>query len=180
MIYSASPVSGGYEIEIVSTLEPSDLDYANPKGVSFVPDDAGIVVTMMDLDTVPYYRIDPGSRQIDPVPRQVLGNPDGNLDHPEDVTFSPDGRYCAVANAGGNTVTFHEYDREAGLFRSPEPVLTLGAPEVELHYPHGLSFSPDGRDLLVSDYGYYPPEWQSDPSNNRPEKVVLFNLGSPT
>lgn len=164
------------ELEVASVVEGADIGWPNPKGISFTPDDLGLVVTMSSENTLMLFDIDPVSTRIDPEPLQTLRNPEARLSRPEEARFSPDGRFCAVSNSTADTLTFYEYDRKKRSFLSPNPVFSLENPEAKLHFPHGIAFSPDGRSLAVSDYGFYKDDAKWKFNDRRKGKLLIFDL----
>lgn len=73
------------------------------------------------------------------------------LNTPEDVLFSSDDSCLLVSNQGNDTITAHQFDPETCSIRNSH--IALKSPEAQLNFPHGISLSPDGKYLAVSNYG---------------------------
>jgi hypothetical protein len=69
------------------------------------------------------------------------------LDIPDGVSVSPHRRWTAVSNHTPHNVLLYESSRALDADSGPDGILR------GVHYPHGLSFSADGRHLLVADAG---------------------------
>lgn len=74
----------------------------------------------------------------------IICGEESELNRPEGIAFTPDGKYVAIANADGNSITFYEF------CGSNIPVFVLKGPETLLYYPHDISFSPNGEYLAVA------------------------------
>lgn len=150
------------EDEITITLSQdmdTDLFPLHPKGIDFSIDDRFIVVChAINNSTAPnrlsgalaIYQFDRIKGKIDPTPVSVIGTSE-LLNVPEDVCFSPDGSSILVTNHGNDTITVHAFDPMTGQIG--ESRVLLQNPEAQLSFPHGLSISPDGKYLAVTNYG---------------------------
>lgn len=70
---------------------------------------------------------------------------------PEDVSFAPDGGLIAVSDQAADRVVLVGFDARTGSLGRVASV--LANPDAQLSFPHGNSFSPDGRYLAVANYG---------------------------
>lgn len=131
----------------------------HPKALDFSPDERFIVVChSINNSRVPkrisgaltVHSFDRVNGKIDPTPISTIGMSE-LLCVPEDVRFTPDGLSLLVTNHGSDTVTIHAFDPETGQLG--ESQILLQNPEAKLSFPHGLSFSPDGKYLSVTNYG---------------------------
>ncbi|MEI8125024.1 MAG: beta-propeller fold lactonase family protein [Parachlamydiaceae bacterium] len=137
----------------------TDLFPLHPKGIDFSMDDRFVVVCharnnssapnclSAALAVYPFDRI---NGKIDPIPVSVIGTSE-LLSVPEDLCISPDGFSIFVTNHGNDTVTVHAFDPMTGQIG--ESRILLQNPEAQLSFPHGLSISPDGKYLAVTNYG---------------------------
>jgi DNA-binding beta-propeller fold protein YncE len=207
---------GDTRIALTGGLELSSPALQQPHGVDFLDDDTLIVTSRGS--GVAVFTLPPGDRDVrvhDVVP--VACWPPGGatlFDVPGSVSVAradDDGCEILVCNNGGNTVTRHRLDRDAGWALGPGGVVLqryldipdgvtvsanrrwiavsnhnthsvllyenssdLGAQTEptgilrRVYYPHGLSFSADGRHLFVADagapclhvYAQDPDEWR--------------------
>ncbi len=150
------------EDEIYITLSQdmdTDLFPLHPKGIDFSENDRFVVVChAINNSRAPnrlsgalaVYQFDRIKGKIDPKPVCVIGTSE-LLNVPEDVCFSPDGSSILVTNHGNDTVTAHAFDPMTGQIG--ESRILLQNPEAQLSFPHGLSISPDGKFLAVTNYG---------------------------
>lgn len=69
---------------------------------------------------------------------------DEELDEPNDIVLSPDGRFAYVANGDANAVDVFDRDPVTGKL-SPAP----GIPATKVAEPLGIVVSPDGRELYA-------------------------------
>lgn len=83
-------------------------------------------------------------------PVTIIREGNSQLDRPEGVTFSPDGKYIATANSLVNTVTFYKRVGDDGAVFEQVPAFSIEGPNSKLNYPHDIAFSPDGRHLAVA------------------------------
>lgn len=83
-------------------------------------------------------------------PVTIIREGDSQLDRPEGVVFSRDGRYIATANSLVNTVTFYKRVGDDGAVFEPVPAFSIEGPDSQLNYPHDIAFSPDSRRLAVA------------------------------
>ena len=77
-------------------------------------------------------------------PFYTISGIEAGFDRPEGITFTPDGKYVAIANSFGNAIHFYE------IGGSNKPVFILKGSQTLLDYPHDLSFSIDGNHLAVA------------------------------
>ena len=79
-----------------------------------------------------------------------------SLVHPDGLAFSSNGKWMAVANHGGNTVSVFErrgdsLSTQAGVEYGPEPAIVIDDPE--LRHPHSVSFVPKSHHVVVTNAG---------------------------
>ncbi len=164
---------------LISLLKGEEIDAGIPKGVVFSPDGSCVVVTFSMTNSLAVYPIDWGNGHIISTPRQIIAGISTDLLRPEDIKFRSDGDYCAVSNSTGDTVTFYNFDKINNCFVQDAPVYIIKSPQAQLKFPHGLAFSPDGKYLVVSQFG--DVKFRSDgrlsswASKNR-EKITIYNL----
>jgi len=145
--------------EIISSQEmDTGLFPLHPKGIDFSLDDRFVAVChAINNSKIPrqfsgaltIYSFDRISGMIDPTPVSYIEAPE--LCVPEDLCFSPDGTSLLVTNHGNDTVTIHDFDPITGQIG--ESRILLQNPEAKLSFPHGITFSPDGKYLAVTNYG---------------------------
>lgn len=137
----------------------TDLFPLHPKGIDFSKDDRFIAVChAINNSKAPnrisgalaVYAFDRINGKIDPSPVSVIGTSE-LLSVPEDLCFSPDGSSILVANHANDTVTVHAFDPITGQIG--ESRVLLQNPEAQLSFPHGISISPNGKYLAVTNYG---------------------------
>lgn len=87
---------------------------------------------------------------VDNTPTTILRDPLSELDRPEGVTFSPSGKYIAVANSLIDTVTFYRRIGDQGANYESTPAFSIQGKNSKLNYPHDIAFSPDGRYVAVA------------------------------
>lgn len=142
-------------VQVVNT----DLFPLHPKGIDFSKDDRFIAVChAINNSKAPnrisgalaVYAFDRIHGKIDPTPVSVIGTSE-LLSVPEDLCFSPDGSSILVANHANDTVTVHAFDPVTG--KIGESRVLLQNPEAKLSFPHGISISPNGKYLAVTNYG---------------------------
>lgn len=156
-----------------STLEKSRYLQGVPKGVAFSPDGSCLAITFTVTNSIDIFPIDWATATISPWPIDEITGLFSQLYRPEDIVFSPDGSYCIVSNSDKNTVSFHQFDRKCNSFSSDAPFKVID----HLHFPHGLSFSRNGRYLAITQFGAiqltsagYIDAW----GDERSEGVALF------
>jgi len=136
--YSARPVS---EVSGAgSKLEWSD-------GVTFVPGSAHVAACNLTAGAVTFYAL----RSRAPLayasePELVLTHP--HMVHPDGLGFSADGRWLAVANHGGGTLTFFRRRKGERLAFSHPATLK----HADLRYPHSVAFTGGGH-IAVTNAG---------------------------
>ncbi len=140
--------------EMETTLFP-----LHPKGIDFSMDDQFVVVCYAINNSktpnclsgaLAVYSFDRINGKIDPRPISIIGTSE-LLCVPEDVCFSPDGSSILVTNHGNDTITIHAFNPTTGQLGKSE--ILLQNPEAQLSFPHGLSISPNGKYLAVTNYG---------------------------
>ncbi len=143
-------IAEGAECELVDLLEAIP---GIPKGITFSPDGTCLLVTFSDIDSLVIYDLAKENSTILPTPRQILQGHETQISRPEDVKISSDGSYCAICNSDKHTVTFYPYDAISNRITQSTPSYILQNPQANLHFPHGIAFSPDGDFMLVTEFG---------------------------
>ena len=172
--------SGGAHLECISVLKNGALT-GTPKGITFSPDGTCLLVTFGSPDSLSIFNIE--NETISPVPKQIVEGANVSISRPEDVKISADGRYCAVTNSDQNTVTFYNFDRYSNSILQNAPCYTLRNPEAQLSFPHGIAFSPDGRYLVITQFGPIQVQetgdifWGKDMKSSE-AKINLYLMGS--
>ena len=138
-------------LTLLDLLESDEVYEGIPKGVAFSPDDSCLVVTLSATNAVALYTLDWTNHAILSPPRQLLKGASTGISRPEDIKFTRDGNHCAVTNSSNDTITFYDYDDQSIVGETP--AFTLKNPEGRLSFPHGITFSPDGEYLLVTQFG---------------------------
>jgi DNA-binding beta-propeller fold protein YncE len=137
------------ECELVSVLE-EELP-GIPKGITFSPDGASLLVTFADQNSLVIFDLVDGT--ICPIPKQIIQGPETLISRPEDVKISPDGALCAVSNSDQHTISFYSFDKVLNRVAQTTPCFILQNPEAGFCFPHGIAFSPDGSFLLITEFG---------------------------
>jgi DNA-binding beta-propeller fold protein YncE len=117
------------------------------------------------------------SLSVDNAPTTIIRDASSGLDRPEGVTFSPSGKYIAVANSLVDTVTFYKRIGDHGSAYETTPAFSIKGQRSKLNYPHDIAFSPDGRHLAVANrignsITIYKKSNINDSYNNRPIAVI--------
>ena len=124
-----------------------------PKGITFSPDGACLLVTFSDLNCLAIFELAEESAALLPIPKQVIQGDTTKISRPEDVKISRDGTLCALSNSDQHTVTFYPFDAAVNRITQSTPMCTLQNPEARLSFPHGIAFSPDGAFVLITQFG---------------------------
>lgn len=140
-------------LEQKQLLTSKEISKGIPKGVTFSPDGSCIIVTFAHTNSFAVYRGDLSKGKISSKPKQIIKGNSSQVSRPEDVKFSVDGAYAAVSNSDKDTVTFYPFDHAINVFTQNTPSYTLKNPSSELYFPHGLAFSPDGKFLVITQFG---------------------------
>lgn len=164
MAYGAAPyyetalaiytvAKGGLEFELTHLWNgPQELP-GIPKGITYSPDGTCLLVTFSDINALFIYNLSEDKRAILNPPRQIIQGEETGMSRPEDIKISPDGTYCVVSNSYGDTVTFYPFDKTQNRIAQSTPLDILQNPEACLCVPHGIAFTPDGRYLIVTEFG---------------------------
>jgi WD40 repeat protein len=179
LFHIAENISKNVDLKLVSLLKETLVCFGTPKGVTFSPDGACLLVSFTETNSIVIFNIDK-NHSIDPIPRQIIQGQETRISRPEDIKISPDGNYCVITNSDQHIVTFYTFDEKSNFIKEPTPCYTLQNPEAQLHFPHGLAFSADGSFLAITQFGsIYITEdgnisWdiQTDPST---AKVNLYS-----
>jgi DNA-binding beta-propeller fold protein YncE len=81
----------------------------------------------------------------------ALGGRERGIVLPDGLAFTPDGGLLAVANHGDGTVAIYARGAGGALY-GPDPVARISAGG-RFRCPHSAAFSPDGRQLVVTNAG---------------------------
>ena len=140
-------------VSIISTSDILESDYppiktvsagTGHKGVSVTPNGDYVYVSNPDGNTVSAIPISENSPAIEPI--AVGENPTG-------VSVSPDGKYVYVVNSGNSTVpsttvsVISICDNNTVI-----DTINVGENPLILKNPNGVSVSPDGKNVYVTDY----------------------------
>lgn len=122
---------------------------------------------------------------VENTPRTILRNEFSEINRPEGVTYSPDGKYIATANSLINTVTFYQRIDKQGAAYENTPAFSIKGEESQLNYPHDVAFSPDGCHLAVANrvgnsITIYEKNNSNDTFNNIPIAVIEGGLSGVT
>lgn len=150
-----------------------------PKGIVFSPDQTCLIITFTQTDSLGVFPVDFETGYINPVPMQEISGVVTKLCRPEDIAFSSDGSYCAVSNSSQDTVTFYRFDKINNRFTSATPFKILNKKNADLHFPHGLGFSADGKYFAVTQFGLVkldPLGHLTTWGSKRVEGVSLFKV----
>lgn len=164
---------------LLHLLRGNEIEAGIPKGITFSPDGACLLVTLSETNSVINYTLDYSMDRIISTPRQVLSGAFSQLSRPEDIKFTADGNYFAVSNSSNDTVTFYMYDKENNSIVNYSPSYIIENPDAELSFPHGLAFSSDGKYLAVTQFGPVLFDENSNLSswgNGRRDSVALYKL----
>lgn len=138
----------GDGFECVSLLKNNALP-GTPKGIEFSPDGTSLLVTFCEVNSLVIFNIE--GQTINPIPKQIIQSDD--ISRPEDIKITPNGRYCAISNSDLNTISFYGFDSKSNSIPQNSPFYVLQNPDAQLHFPHGIAFSPDGSCLLATQFG---------------------------
>lgn len=138
--------------KFVFMLQNEDLP-GIPKGVVFSPDGTCLLVTFSDVHSLVVYNLYENKQRIEIEPRQVIQGVETKISRPEDVKITADGKLCAVSNSDCSTVTFYPYDAIANRLTQTIPCEVLANPEANFYFPHGIAFSPDGKYMVITQFG---------------------------
>jgi DNA-binding beta-propeller fold protein YncE len=150
-LYSVTDKGLGFEL--VQLLEGDNDLPGIPKGITFSPDGTCLLVTFSDINTLTIFNLSGNNKGIIISPRQIIQGEDSALSRPEDVKISANGKYCAISNSDRDTVTFYPFDKTINRITQGTPIDILQNPEACFHFPHGITFSPDGLYMLVTQFG---------------------------
>lgn len=153
-IYQANDADHSYGSEPVWEIRGPELKLDFSDGVAFVPPDRDhIAACNLNAGSISVFR----RSSISPVrfeatPAFELRAP--SIVHPDGLAFSLCGRWLAVANHGGQSVSIFERSRgsrsEDRLSYGPEPVTVITDPQ--FRYPHSVAFTPRNH-LIVTNAG---------------------------
>jgi hypothetical protein len=116
---------------------------SGPGSVTVAPETSELLVCNNWANTITRHRLDAGGAVAE---EEVWLR--RNLDLPDGVAVSGDGRWVAVSNHNEQVVLVYDRSEDVGPdARDPVGVLRGS------RYPHGLRFTADGRHLLVADAG---------------------------
>lgn len=146
-------VKGKFDLELIHLFQDPQQLPGIPKGITFSPDGTSLLVTFSDLDAFFIYNLSTEKNAILDSPRQMIQGEETGLSRPEDIKISPNGNYCAVSNSDRDTITFYPYDKTLNRVTQNTPLDILQNPEACLCFPHGITFSPDGLYMLVTEFG---------------------------
>lgn len=141
------------KIAVHSFLQGDEILNGIPKGIAFTPDGKALLVTFSQSSSIAIYEVDPVSKNVNPNPKEIINDLKAEISRPEDVKFTVDGLYCAVTNSDKNTISFYDFNEPSSTILSYTPSFVLKNPESELSFPHGIAFSPDGKYLVVTQFG---------------------------
>jgi WD40 repeat protein len=133
--------------------ERSGVDY--PHDLDFSPDGRRLVVANRQGRSITCYARLPGEElRFSSRPIWTLRGRRSGLGYCDGVKFvPPDGDFLAAVDLKHDRLTFHRKSRLfAGRFRR-RPAFVLQGPETRLAKPDGLSFTPDGALLAVTNHG---------------------------
>jgi 6-phosphogluconolactonase (cycloisomerase 2 family) len=135
------------------------MDELSPKGIDFSPDDRYLAICFSKRASakaasqsglIAIYPFDTEIGSFNPIPICEIGTNEG-LDIPEDLLFYPDGSCILASNQGNDSISIHTFDTQTGMINSN--FVALQSPKAQLNFPHGISISPNGKYLAVSNYG---------------------------
>ena len=69
----------------------------------------------------------------------------------EDIKFARDGSFISITDQVNNEVLFVPFDPPTGQLS--DQISRLSNPTAELDFPHGVSFSPNGKYMATTNYG---------------------------
>lgn len=167
------------QFKLKSFLQNSAIEEGIPKGITFSPNGASLIVTLSETDSIATYDIDWVKKEIIPSSEQLLKGASYHLSRPEDIKFNQEGSYCIVSNSHQNSVTCYLFDRENNCFTQNQPFHFIENLEMPLSFPHGLALSSDGNYLIVTQFGniqfnkeYKLVSW----ANEFREAILIFKL----
>ena len=137
--------------QLIHFLEGPQQIPGIPKGITFSPDSTCLLVTFSDVNALVIYDLD--DHKIVETPKQVIQGDDTGIYRPEDIKISADKTVCAVSNSEQNTVTFYPFDPTINKITKHSPSHQFKNPEACLHFPHGITFSPDGSFMIITQFG---------------------------
>jgi len=173
-----SVTKGGLDFELIHMLQGPEELPGIPKGITFSPDGTCLLVTFSDANSLVIYNLSENKKKILQTPRQVILGEESRISRPEDVKIFADGNYCAITNSNQNTVTFYPFDKTSNKITQCIPCDILQNPEAHFYFPHGITFSPDGSFMLITEFGLVNTTEEGDiiwDHNTRPEQSK-FNV----
>lgn len=138
---------GSYAARPVSELSGAGSQLAWSDGVAFMPGSEYLAACNLTANAVTFYALrSRAPLSFSAAPELVLTHPD--MVNPDGLGFSADGRWLAVANHGGGTLTFFRRRRGGGL-RFSRPATIAHA---DFRYPHSVAFTSGGH-IAVTNAG---------------------------
>ncbi len=131
----------------------AELDFSD--GVAFVPPyEDHLAACNLNLNTITFYpRLSQSPLRFAPTPAFQLKH--RSIVRPDGLAFSSCGRWLAVANHGGPSVSVFPRNRRlltlGTLAYGPEPVTVIDDPT--LRFPHSVAFAPKTNHLVVTNAG---------------------------
>lgn len=143
-------ITDRYDVVLHSCLINKEIE-GTPKGITFSPDGNSLLVTFSDTNSIAIYAISKETKNISKKPYQVVK--EGEIERPEDIKISMDGRLCVISNSSKDTLNFYLFDPNSNYIIKNEPYYVLKNPDGKLSFPHGVAFSPDRLFLVVTNFG---------------------------
>jgi len=122
--------------------------FKNPRGVSFSPNGARIIVGDMTNNRIQVFGIT-GNSIAHQASYGASGTAMGQFNNPFDVAFSPDGAFVAVADKGNNRIQL--LSLSVNTFTPRLAYTAFSSAGGLLNTPTGVAFSPDGVHIAISD-----------------------------
>lgn len=129
----------------------SELNRA--EGVAFSPSGEYIATANLFSNMVTFYKrtYDHGSIY-ETSPSFSINGPDSHLEHPHDISFSPDGRHLAVANRKGNSITIYAKNMGNDSYKNA-PIAILRGNASKLSAPSSVRYCPVNNIMAVANTG---------------------------
>jgi 6-phosphogluconolactonase len=135
-----------------SSTDPARQTGPHAHCIVVSPDNRFACSADLGLDKVLVYRLDAAHAKLTPNRPPFVRTPPGA--GPRHLTFHPNGKRVYVINELGNSVTFFEYDTDAGTLSAKQTISTVPKDFAGKSYCADVKITPDGRFLYGTNRGH--------------------------